>query len=135
MSNLIDDHVEAKYPHNILEGFGIGALLDLRVRLAIDFIKTSPLVGALVNPDGSGVTAAAVATFSLELCDELLKQGASRGWVEPLPTDSDLDDQVRLQARRTARFNVLQQAAMQEIGRDEAARVVPLAPAFPPGRH
>lgn len=110
-----------KYPSNVLEGFGSGALLDLRVRLAADFLKHSPLMGHAY----SDARAADRAGFALDLADELLKQGAERGWVEPLPDDAgELPSDLRSQARRTGSYQAQQQLDANRHAQDEQSRVV-----------
>ena len=107
------------YPSNVLEGFGLGALLDLRVRFAHDYLMHSQLLNT-----GSGIPTRDVAAYALELADELLTQGRAAGWVQDLPEDSELDGQLRAQAARTAKFQVLQQLEGQRAASDEAGRVV-----------
>lgn len=110
-----------KYPSNVLEGFGSGALLDLRVRLAADFLKHSPLMWHTY----SDARAADRAGFALDLADELLKQGAERGWVEPLPDDAgELPSDLRSQARRTGSYQAQQQLDANRHAQDEQSRVV-----------
>lgn len=119
---------DMKYPSNALEGFGSGALLDLRVRLAADFIKHSPMFAAAlpVKADEDLVSVPiVVAGLALDLADELLSQAAARGWVEPLPADDgDLDTALRAQARRAASYQALQQMEAQKFVQDEQGRVV-----------
>lgn len=123
---------EPRYPSNVLEGFGSGALLDLRVRLAADFLKHSPIFSGLQSPIfGPGVSV--IAACALDLADELLKQGAERGWVEPLPDDAgELPPELRQQARRTASYQAQQQLDANRYAQDEAGRVV--ATQMPAGR-
>lgn len=130
--------IEPKYPHNILEGYGTGALLDLRVRLAINFLQHSPMVqevtrATLANlPAGKvGEAPMWVAKFALEVADELLKEGAARGYVSPLPDpeDTTITAQDRAQAVRTARYSVLQQMAGAKVAQEEGAgQIIPVAP-------
>lgn len=124
-----------KYPHNVLEGYSYGCLLDLRVRMAGDFLK-SPLFANVVTDalaairggdEGEGYlpeVATQMAAFSLVLAGSLLEIGKAEGLVEPLPSGGDLDTSLRAQAERTARFQVLQQIAGQKVAADEQNRVV-----------
>lgn len=123
-----------RYPSNVLEGFGSGALLDLRARLAADFLKHSPMFGHLSsNAPTERERAAEMSGFALMLADELLTQAEARGWVEPLPDDNgDLPPSLRAQARRTASFQALQQMEAQRFAQDEQARVVPMVPQVRP---
>jgi hypothetical protein len=115
-----------KYPSNVLEGFGTGALLDLRVRLAVDFLK-SPMfthTDRIHGPDAAHV----LAVFALDVAAELLAVSESRGLVEPLPDDDGLNRQLRLQAARTARYSVWQQLAGARVAAEEQPRVGPAGP-------
>lgn len=117
-----------KYPSNVLEGFGSGALLDLRVRLAADFLKHSPMfANALPVPSVEALDAMPqqLAGLALDLADELLQQGAERGWVEPLPDDAgELPSDLRSQARRTGSYQAQQQLDANRHAQDEQSRVV-----------
>lgn len=132
-----------KYPHNVLEAFGTGAILDLRVRLAVNWIQHSPAVAEVAKAVVLGTPAhqsndipAWIAHFALELADQLLEQGAERGWVEglPDPKDTKLDDQLRAQAMRTARYNVLQQILGNKAAQEEQGGIIPVAPVIQSGQ-
>jgi hypothetical protein len=111
------------YPHNVLEGFAAGCLLDLRVRLAVDFLK-----GPLANMAPDGAEARDLAEYALDLATELLSLAESRGLVSALPDDDGLNRQLRLQAARTAKFSALQQIEGQKAAQEEAGRVSRVAP-------
>lgn len=132
LMDKIANSAPVKYPHNVLEGFGTGCLLDLRVRLAIGFLNTSPLfTDYVVN-----TPAAEVAAYALDMAEELLSQAQSRGWIDPLPVDGELTGQLRLQAKRTASYQALQQVEGQRAMADAASPLVPMAPGVRvPGRH
>jgi hypothetical protein len=119
------------YPSNVLEGFGTGALLDLRVRFAMDLLK-SPLFSNVV---AEGVefrdditTAGGIAEHALDIAVALLAQAENRGLVESLPDDDGLNRQLRLQAARTARYSVWQQLAGARVAAEEQPRVGPVGP-------
>lgn len=119
-----------KYPSNVLESFGAGCLMDFRMKLAVEFLK-SPLFQGTRASDGS-FDGALLAVTALDLAEELVGLAAIRGWLEPLPTDNgELPPELRAQAKRTASFQVLQQMEGQRFMQDEQARVVPAAPVFP----
>lgn len=130
-----------KYPHNVLEGFGWGVLMDLRVRLAIDFMKSSPVFHGLAahtsTAEGLKVLPATIASLALHMADQILEMGRAEGLVEDLPDDAEIGNQLRLQAKRTATFNVLQQLEGNKAAQAEQGTVIPMAPgAIPPhGRH
>jgi len=130
-----------KYPHNILEGFGNGCLMDLRVRIALDLLKAPlfanmladglPNVGKVDAGQDNGVADPSdIAGFALDLAAELMWDAERRGWVDTLPDDDGLNRQVRLQAARTARYQVWQQLAGTRQMQDEQNRVSPVAPVF-----
>lgn len=115
------------YPHNVLEGFGNGAILDLRVRMANDFIK-SPFFRTLGAKDGEIASAAYIATFALDLAEEITAQAADRGWLTPLPEGGELPQWLRDQAKVTASYQVCQQLEGQRFAQGEQGKVVPAAP-------
>ena len=127
-----------KYPHNVLEAFGLGALLDLRVRMAFNFMQHSPAVAevtkaCIVNlpEERAAELPVWVGKFCLAVADEILKQGLESGLVQPLPdaSDTSIDDQLRAQAARTATYSVLQQIEGAKAGqREQAGQVIPVAP-------
>ena len=115
-----------KYRHNVLEGFGNGCLLDLRVRIAIGLLEKSPLLGSSACADA---TPDEVAGYALDVATELLRQADERGLIEDLPEDEGLNSQVRKQAARTALYGTLQQIEGQKALADEGGRVA--APSMP----
>jgi hypothetical protein len=126
------------YPQDPINGFLQGCLLDLRVRLAIDFLK-SPLFTALTAEITNQMHEAnvraeeAVAGFSLNLADEILKQGAARGWVTPISEDGEIGPALRAQAKRNALYQVVQQLEANKAAQAEQNPIaVPVAPM--PGR-
>lgn len=128
-----------KYPHNVLEGFGNGALLDLRVRLAMQILTHSPTLN-IVHPDRlrddeSLLHAREVANMVLNLANELLSQAEARGWIEPLPDLPEIDGPLKDQAMRTAEYQARQQVhgngVAQKIMQEDAPKVIPMVG----GRH
>jgi hypothetical protein len=116
------------YPSNVLESFGTGCLLELRVRLAVDFLK-SPLYANVVAEAakaGPGVPPTDIAVHALDVATALLTVSEARGLVEPLPDDDGLNRQLRLQAARTARYSVWQQLAGAQLAAEEQPRVGPV---------
>jgi hypothetical protein len=112
-----------------LEGFGTGALLDLRVRLAMDLLRTSPMfTNFLPLSSGESLEQAPgmLAVLALDVATALLAVSEARGLVEPLPDDDGLNRQLRLQAARTARYSVWQQLAGARVAAEEQPRVGPV---------
>lgn len=105
------------YPHNVLEGFQNGCLLDLRVRLAVEIAK-SPVCQGMASMWNSPILAAdippQIAIFALNLAEAITAEAESRGWIQPLPTDTQLDDVVESQAKRTGQFQAAQQHYAQK---------------------
>jgi hypothetical protein len=119
-----------------LEGFGTGALLDLRVRLAMDLLRTSPMfTNFLPLSSGESLEQAPgmLAVLALDVATALLAVSEARGLVEPLPDDDGLNRQLRLQAARTARYSVWQQLAGARVAAEEQPRVGPVG-GMPGGR-
>lgn len=147
-----------KYPHNALEGYANGCLLDMRVRFAMELLTHSPIYGrgtiatvaaktsqafpGLAGYEGVAEAPALphlLARHALDLATALLQLGAERGLVDALPADDgELSPSLRAQARRTASYQALQQKEAQAFLQREADQVVPQAASqlFPRGgRH
>lgn len=129
------------YPHNVLEGFGNGAILDLRVRMANEFMK-SPVLTAMADEltrrlraDSKLTVEKSIATFALDLAEEVTAQAAERGWLCELPEDGELTPALRNQAKVTASYNVLQQIEGNRFAQDQQGKVVPAAPILEPRKH
>lgn len=123
---------EVKYPHNVLEGFANGCLLDFRARVALQLLTSSPVfqgVALGTQIDRAPQLPKYLAGMALELADELLKQAAEKGWVDPIPNNDEISASLRKQARRTAEYQVQQQLHGNRIAQEEqSGRVVPVAP-------
>lgn len=126
--------VHEAYPHNVLEGFGNGCLLDLRVRMAADYLNgpmfanvVSDLIRAHAKGEASDETIDAfgslMAAIALDTATALLDMGRNAGLVTPLPEGPELDALLRAQAARTARFQVLQQIEAQKAAQEEGSRL------------
>lgn len=125
------------YPSNVLEGFGSGCLLDLRVRLAVDLLKSPMFTSMSVDGMRAPEIPGECARFALDLATALMAEAESRGLVQPIPADNgELPDALRAQARRTASFQALQQIEGGRFVQEEQGRVVPQAPVLTGrGRH
>lgn len=112
-----------KYPHNVLEGFGNGALLDLRVRLAMQMLTHSPMYS-------SGGVPGDIAAHALETSRQLLERAEGFGYIEPLPDLPEIDGALKDQAMRTAEYQARQQvhgnAVATKIMADDAPKVIPM---------
>lgn len=131
-----------KYPSNELDGFASGAMLDLRVRFAMNLLQHSPMFqGAFAEYGSAGATdeqdaalPKEVATIALDTATELLDLAEKRGLVEQFNDyDTEPTDRMRAQAKRVAAWQVLQQLEAQRFAQNEQtgiSRVMPMAPGF-----
>lgn len=108
------------YFGNVLTAFENGVQLDLRVKLAVDFLKAPHLIDACAPADQ--------AAHALQLADELLSQAQAAGWVKDLPDTDGLPAAARRHFTRMARAQVLQQLAGQKIGQEEMDSQIQRAP-------
>lgn len=102
---------------NPLDGFRNGALLDLRVRFAMDMLMHSPMFSTTITAQDAAVHALSTAIALMDLAQK-------RGLVEPFP--EGLDEHLVSHVRRQVAYQVEQQAEgrrAQEQG-DRIARSV-----------
>jgi hypothetical protein len=130
-----------KYAQPAVEAFTQGVRLDLRARMAADFLRSSPAVRAYaeeaVKTCGDGkVVASATAGFALDLAEALMSESEKRGLVAPMPEGAELDAPTKKQAARMGRFGALQQiGGHREMQEAQAGQVaVAGAGAMPPGQ-
>jgi hypothetical protein len=98
------------------------------VRLAIDFLKAPSFEFSL-----SGMEPDKAVALTLLLAEEILAQGAARGWVTPLSQDGEIGPELRAQAKRNALYQVVQQLEANKAAQaEQSAIAVPVAPI--PGR-
>lgn len=113
--------VGPKYPQAVLEAFGHGALLDLRVRLALDVLKTPGFVGSLVPGGDVDVPyERRIAAYALDIVTALLDVGRDRGLVHDMPDHGEITQPLRRHIERSVRAQMYQQTAAQRIAREEA---------------
>lgn len=122
---------EMLYPHNVLEAFGNGCLLDLRVRMAVNLLQHSPIFeGVAVAAAGAEIRGVKdawsrmpvdVAGAALAIADEILRLGEEAGMVKPLPDDDEISVAVKRQATRTGKFSARQQLAGQKEAQEMAS--------------
>ena len=107
-------------PHNSLDGFQNGACLDLRVRFAMELLK-SPMFGDMFNNVRPAITShlpsvsqpPMISHWALDIADELFAEADRRGLITPL---LDFSDDAFLQAHveRQAKFQALLQTSVQK---------------------
>jgi hypothetical protein len=124
-----------EYPGNAVEGSSNGALLDLRVRLAADFLRASPAIGELqkylCDDDGPNnkYDAKIIAEYALDMAGELLTGADRRGWIKDLPEGDALSAAERSYALRTGRYSAMQQVGgAKQMGEEQSSAVVTPAP-------
>lgn len=103
---------ETLYLGDLGSSFQNGVQFDLRVKLAVEFLKAPGLT--------LGADAAGAARFALSLADQLMSQADERGWLKPLPDDDSLNRQTRQHIKRSVRAQVYQQNVAQTIAAEEA---------------
>lgn len=108
MNDTVDKELASLgYPQHILDGFAQGALLDFRMRFAMQLLTTSPIFGGVLNTD-------AAAKNALDIADAVFKQAEARGWVTAIDHDAPLPDTLAKQAARLGAFQVHQQTGANE---------------------
>lgn len=117
-----------RYRDNALDGFRSGAVLDLRVRIAVELLTHSPMFGPgptqpvpMLVPAGHSV-AKDRATMALDVATELLALAESRGLVEALDSP---EGAMHLEAnvRRQVEYEATKMRIGTEIGAREQGRV------------
>lgn len=101
------------YFGDVLGSWNNGVQLDLRVKLAIEFLKAHPAQGL----------AAEGAKYALDLADALLAESTSRGLLKELPEDDELTQPMRRHIRRQMRAQIYGQVAGQKIASEEQPAV------------
>lgn len=124
-----------RYPANPLTAFENGCMLDLRARLAIEFLKS----GVIAKPAGGDpytLPAAEHARLALDLSEAFFAEAAHRGLVEELPgLDVGLSDHLQAHIARTAGAQVLGQQCAQEIMAANQPAVASIKRPFSTGGH
>lgn len=120
-SDVTDDSrvdVEPKYWGNVLSAFEAGVQMDLRLRLAMDFLKSPLFENAAGGPR-------VVASGALDLATALLDEAAARGMLKALPETDEITSAMRHHVGRSARAQVAGQASANRAMREEAGGVMP----------
>jgi hypothetical protein len=113
---------------DVLQSFNNGVQLDVRVKLAVDFLKAGLLarpgetIGALERQMGRpyhGEVAALLAEYALDVATSLLNLSAARGLVKGLPDTDELSAAHKLHLARSIRAQVVPQAVGPRIAEEE----------------
>jgi hypothetical protein len=130
---MSDDAVVQPAPNywgNVLTSFENGAQMDLRLKLAIQFISGLSFAAVLERPSRADDTALMLpqeaAAYALDLAGELLDQAAARGLVKDMPDHGELNAPTRHQIERNARAQVYGQTVGQRVMREESGGVMPM---------
>jgi hypothetical protein len=111
--------VTETYFGDVLQSFANGVQLDLRVKLAIEFLKSWP---------------AATPEAALDAAARLLEVAAERGLMKDMPEESDLNTPTKRHLERQIRMQVFQQQAAQRIQSEPAVALNSVPANFVPRR-
>jgi hypothetical protein len=111
-------------PHNILDGFNLGADLDLRVRFAMELLKSPIFQGRALVSKGDQANSDTIhvvtndpqyvgsATLALDIADELFAVAQERGLIKEIAGDS-IDEHLKAHVRRQVEFDIYRQSEDQ----------------------
>jgi hypothetical protein len=112
---------ETRYWGNVLSAFEGGLQLDIRARLAIEFLKGGSFgVEVASDPEQH-------AAYALDCAIEFVRLVEERGLTKPLPDDDELSVPLRTQLRRNTRAQIYSQIAGQKISVEEAPKLATAA--------
>jgi hypothetical protein len=135
MTAPVNDKQHPTHPEpifgNVLSMFENGVQLDLRMKLAIQFLNGGVFAKAMGAPDGVDVQT--IAENAIDLATEVVRVGLERGFIKDLPEDDNLNVPMMKHLRRNVRAQVVTQQAGQEIQREMDSGVQRLAAGVPPG--
>jgi hypothetical protein len=119
-----------KYFGDVLMDFQNGCRLDLRVKLALEMLK-SDQVPHEVEDSADGMSTRALTTqeraeYALELAGHLILGACRRGWIEDMPEGTGLSDGQLDHIKRVARAGVVQGLTQQRMAEDAASGVIPV---------
>jgi hypothetical protein len=96
------------YFGNVLSAFENGVQLDLRVKLAVDFLKSPSFQ---VKP----MWEHEAAKSALDLADKLLAEALDRGWVRALPDTGEISALLKRHIERSVAAAAHQAQASQRV--------------------
>jgi hypothetical protein len=113
------------YPGNVLNALTDGCVLDLRFKLAVEFVKAG-LVPQPPEPDCVLVEPArAVAYFAFEVAQEMIAIAQERNLIAPMP-EGEIPSVVKNQIKRNAEAQALQQWHAQRVMTELAGPLAPM---------
>lgn len=122
------------YLGNVLSSFETGVQLDLRVKLAIEFLKAGNADGAVAYAAKDDqlqlvqLTVAEKATYCLDLATALIGEATTRGLLKELPDDDELTQSLRRHLTRNVRAQVYSQSIAQRMAAEESPMVRTVQP-------
>jgi hypothetical protein len=117
------------YPDNEVDGFRMGALFDLRVRMAFEMLQHGDLSAIRWQVTGTPEEAGQeLARACFAAMSELVRIAEAEGLVKPLPDGGEISATLRKHAPRLVRWQAEQQIAAQRLQHEFAGRI-----ATPPG--
>jgi hypothetical protein len=136
---LVDGAAPDLFWGDVLQSFPIGLQMDLRARLALEFLKAGafvnlgPNIGATVRPGDesrSSTLEAAIENparqlvgFALDVAAELVDQGFARGLMKALPETGNINAATKKHIERNVRAQLYQQEIAQKIQAETASRI------------
>lgn len=108
------------YFGDVIGSYANGLQLDLRVKLAVDFLKSPIIAEVAKNPNHSPQS---LSIFALDLATQLLEVADERGLIADMPEDDGLSSPMRRHIRRQVRAQIVGQHAANEIAPQEAPQV------------
>ena len=117
-----------EHPAPLVNALGDGALMDLRMKLAIQLLQAPGFLHNVFDPELAAIppkqppqthhSPGSAAFLALETAEALYAQAKTRGWIEPLPVDAALPPGEVACAQRGAELQVRAQLHANKIGQD-----------------
>lgn len=112
------DDTKLEYPPDPIAAFNDGCLMDIRMRVALEFAKAM-----LGNATSFERPAHEIANHALNTAKCLFDEGKRVGWVEPLPTSGEITEETKRHLERNINCQIHQQTYGQ---RQQAGAVRPI---------
>jgi hypothetical protein len=121
--------MESAYPDNEVDGFRMGALFDLRVRIAVEMLQGGDLSALRWQVSGGPEEAGReLARACLAAATELVRLAEEQRLVKPFPDGGEISTTLKRHAPRIVRWQAEQQIAGHRVQQELAGRI-----AVPPG--
>lgn len=120
--------MEMKYPSPLLNSLTDGVHLDMRAKMAEQFLRTPGLVSRFRQ---NGATADETVRFVFDLSQSFYDEAERRGLLQELPGHADLPTSEEMHVRRQAAAQVIGQLHANSVVQKESSRIVPGGSIFP----